>query len=77
MKIQKFESFNSHFFTKDYGQKYPISELKSGDEILYRGSRCAVLEPNEYAVKVVSHQGHKFLINQSLFNEFGAIPKKS
>lgn len=75
MKIKKFESFNSSIFLKDYGQKYAISDLKKGDEILYRGSTCTVVEPNDYAVKIISDSGAEYLINQSMFNQFGAIRK--
>ena len=70
MKIEKFKSFNSAIFLKDYGQKYPISNLKKGDKVLYRGTNCTVVEPNDYAVKIVSDSGENYLVNQSLFNQF-------
>jgi hypothetical protein len=75
MKIDKFESYNSEIFLKDYGQKYPISELKEGDEVLYRGSAYTVVKPDSYAVELISKQNNKCLVNQSMFTEFGAIRK--
>lgn len=76
MKIQKFESFNSEIFIKDYGQKYKLSDLKKDDEILYRGATYIVVKPDSFAVELVNKNGERALINQSMFNEFGAIRKK-
>jgi hypothetical protein len=75
MEIQKFESFNSNIFIKDYGQKYPLSELKKGDQVLYRGATYTVVKPDSFAVEMVNKDGERNLINQSMFNEFGAIRK--
>lgn len=76
MKIQKFESFNSEIFIKDYGQKHLLSDLKKDDEVLYRGTSYTVVKPDNFAVELVNKDGERTLINQSMFNEFGAIRKK-
>jgi hypothetical protein len=60
--IKTFESFKSHH----------ISELESGDNIIYKGEQCEVIEPGEFVVKVKSLETDKeFMINQGQLEEYG------
>lgn len=49
-----------------------IKDLKKGDIITYQGSRCEVVEGDEFVVKVKSLQtGKEFTINQGQLSEHG------
>ncbi len=61
MKIKTFESFNS--------PSLDIKDLKIDDTILYQGSKCDVVDVDDYTIKVKSHQTSKeFYINQEQLN---------
>lgn len=62
--IKKFESFSSI---------RKIDNIKIGDVIIYQGSKCEVMEKNDFIINVRSIKtGKEFTINQSQLQENGA-----
>ena len=60
--IKSFESFNNPSPVK-------MSDLKTGDTIVYQGSNLDVIENDGYVIKVKSVRTNKqFYINQSQFD---------
>ena len=65
MLVKRFESFSD----EKVGH---IKDLKNGDLIMYHGSKCEVIEEDEFAVKVKSTQtGRSFTINQGQLEQYG------
>lgn len=82
--MEKLKTFESHTWdtyyqdkpTKNYGEYYPISQIKSGDSILYLGTKFDVISSDEYVIKVEDEDGNIKTINQSMFTKGGYISKK-
>src|SRR5574343_1730597 len=48
------------------------SSLSAGDIIIYQGSKCEVIESDDFIIKVRSlHTGKEFLINQGQLDQYG------
>lgn len=62
---------------KNYGEKYPLDKLISGQNIIYSGMPCEVIEAGPYVIYVKSNKFNDkgFRINQAMFNERGFISK--
>ena len=73
--IKTFESYNNSesygmSISKDYGDEFPMSEVKVGTEIIYMGSPYTV-ESNDGFVLVAKSKktGGTTKINQNMFNQ--------
>jgi hypothetical protein len=63
---------------KQYGEKFPLSNLSVGDKVMYVGADCEVAEVDEFSMILNPMNGTKRIItNQSLFNERGYISKEN
>ena len=62
--LKKYESFTQNVSK--------LTDVKVGDVIIYQGSKCKVLEVDEFVIKVTSLKTNKeFLINQGQLDENG------
>lgn len=62
--LKKYESFTQSVST--------LTDVKVGDIIIYQGSKCEVIEVDEFAIKVKSlHTDKDFLINQGQLDQYG------
>ena len=72
------DSSNPHSpFLKNYGESFPLSQLKKGDRVTYIGQKMYVIVPDEYVI--VLHKdpngdpSEGTRVNQNMFREKGAI----
>lgn len=64
-------------FIKNFGEEYPIQNLKPGQKIVYAAGTYYVLSVDEVIINLSkTPDGPKeFTVNQQMFNEKGAIRK--
>jgi len=64
-------------FLKNYGEPFPLSQLKKGDKVTYYGSQMYVIVPDEYVIVLHKDPNGDPLdgtrVNQNMFREKGAI----
>ena len=64
-------------FLKNYGESFPLSQLKKGDKVTYYGTQMYVIVPDEYVI--ILHKDPNgdpadgTRVNQNMFKEKGAI----
>jgi len=80
MKIIKtFESYNvidmgSNKPLKNYGEPFPLTDLKIGDKVTYLGTPFIVDRVDEYTLLIRSiEDGSTMKVNQNMFNQRGFI----
>jgi len=63
---------------KQYGEKFPLSNLSVGDKVMYVGCECEVAQVDDYSMILNPLNGAKrIMTNQNLFNEKGYISKEN
>lgn len=67
--LKTFERFSG--LSKNYGESYPIKDVKVGSKIIYLGSEYYVIKNNEVSLEIsIKPDGKKIiLVNQSMFDE--------
>jgi hypothetical protein len=78
-RIKTFESYNvievgGNNPIKNYGEHYPLINLKVGDKVTYLGTPFIVDKVDEYSLLLKSVEDGSFLrVNQNMFNQRGFI----
>jgi len=81
--MENLKTFESHSWdtyyqdkpTKNYGEYYPLDQVKPGDQILYMGTKFNVISSDEYSIEVEDGNGNTKRINQAMFTKGGYISK--